>query len=81
MDNIDCSAYDGTDSRNYVKKLSNEQLKWLAKDLAYVDKSTPLIVAMHAQIYKPTSTGFAFDHDSANTRRCSRRWTATKSIS
>ena len=65
MDNIDCSAYDGTDSRNYVKKLSNEQLKWLAKDLAYVDKSTPLIV--HAQIYKPTSTGFAFDHDSANT--------------
>ena len=67
MDNIDCSAYDGTDSRNYVKKLSNEQLKWLAKDLAYVDKSTPLIVAMHAQIYKPTSTGFAFDHDAANT--------------
>ena len=67
MDNIDCSAYDGTDSRNYVKKLSNEQLKWLAKDLAYVDKSTPLIVAMPAQIYKPTSTGFAFDHDSANT--------------
>lgn len=67
MDNIDCSAYDGIDSRNYVKKLSNEQLKWLAKDLAYVDKSTPLIVAMHAQIYKPTSTGFAFDHDSANT--------------
>lgn len=67
MDNIDCSAYDGTDSHNYVKKLSNEQLKWLAKDLAYVDKSTPLIVAMHAQIYKPTSTGFAFDHDSVNT--------------
>lgn len=67
MDNIDCSAYDGTDPHNYVKKLSNEQLKWLAKDLAYVDKSTPLIVAMHAQIYKPTSTGFAFDHDSANT--------------
>ena len=67
MDNIDCSAYDGTDLHNYVKKLSNEQLKWLAKDLAYVDKSTPLIVAMHAQIYKPTSTGFAFDHDSANT--------------
>ena len=67
MDNIDCSAYDGTDSRNYVKKLSNEQLKWLAKDLAYVDKSTPLLVAMHAHIYKPTSTGFAFDHDSANT--------------
>lgn len=67
MDNIDCSAYNGTDSRNYVKKLSNEQLNWLAKDLAYVDKSTPLIEAMHAQIYKPTSTGFAFDHDSANT--------------
>ena len=34
MDDIDCSSYDGTESRNYVKSLSAEQLDWLAKDLA-----------------------------------------------
>lgn len=68
MDNIDCSAYDGTDSRNYVKKITNEQLNWLAKDLSHVDKSTPVIVAMHAQVYKPSILGgFTIDHDTSNT--------------
>lgn len=67
MDDIDCSTYDGTDSRIYVKRITNEQLNWLAKDLAHVDKSTPLIVSMHAQVFKPSGTGFVYDHDSANT--------------
>ena len=69
MDDIDCSNYDGTDSRNYVKSLSNEQLNWLAKDLSYVDKATPLVVAMHAQVFYPTASGFKIDHDAANTGR------------
>lgn len=68
MDDIDCSDYDGTDSRNYAKKLSQEQLDWLAKDLAHVDKTTPLVVVMHAQIFYPTTTGFKIDHDTANTQ-------------
>jgi len=67
MDDIDCSSYDGSESRNYVKKLTNEQLEWLRKDLAHVDKRTPVVVAMHAQVFKPTILGFAYDHDSANT--------------
>lgn len=67
LDDIDCSNYDGTDSRNYKKTLSNEQLNWLAKDLSYVDKTTPLVVAMHAQVFYPTTTGFKIDHDATNT--------------
>lgn len=69
MDNIDCSSYDGSTSRNYVKSLSAEQLDWLAKDLSYVAKTTPVVVAMHAQVFYPTTSGFKIAHDQVNTLR------------
>ncbi len=69
MDDIDCSSYDGSTSRNYVKNLSAEQLDWLAKDLSYVAKTTPVVVAMHAQVFYPTTSGFKIDHDPVNTLR------------
>ena len=69
LDDIDCSAYDGTESRNYKKTISSNQLNWLVKDLSYVDKSTPLVIAMHAQVFYPTVTGFKIDHDATNTSR------------
>lgn len=69
MDDIDCSSYDGSTSRNYVKSLSAEQLDWLAKDLSHVDKTTPVVVAMHAQVFYPTTSGFKIDHDLVNTLR------------
>ena len=69
MDDIDCSSYDGTESHNYVKSLSAEQLDWLAKDLSHVDKTTPVVVAMHAQVFYPTTSGFKIDHDPVNTLR------------
>lgn len=69
MDDIDCSSYDGSTSRNYVKSLSAEQLDWLAKDLSHVDKTTPVVVAMHAQVFYPTTSGFKIDHDPVNTLR------------
>lgn len=69
MDDIDCSSYDGTESRNYVKSLSAEQLDWLAKDLSHVAKTTPVVVAMHAQVFYPTTSGFKIDHDQINTLR------------
>lgn len=69
MDDIDCSSYDGTKSRNYVKSLSAEQLDWLAKDLSHVAKTTPVVVAMHAQVFYPTTSGFKIDHDPVNTLR------------
>uniref|UniRef100_UPI003FEEF8EC calcineurin-like phosphoesterase C-terminal domain-containing protein n=1 Tax=Alistipes shahii TaxID=328814 RepID=UPI003FEEF8EC len=69
MDDIDCSSYDGTESRNYVESLSAEQLDWLAKDLSHVAKTTPVVVAMHAQVFYPTTSGFKIDHDQVNTLR------------
>lgn len=69
MDDIDCSSYDGSTSCNYVKSLSAEQLDWLAKDLSHVDKTTPVVVAMHAQVFYPTTSGFKIDHDPVNTLR------------
>lgn len=69
MDDIDCSSYDGSTSRNYVKSLSAEQLDWLAKDLSHVAKTTPVVVAMHAQVFYPTTSGFKIDHDQVNTLR------------
>lgn len=69
MDDIDCSSYDGSTSRNYVKSLSAEQLDWLAKDLSHVAKTTPVVVAMHAPVFYPTTSGFKIDHDPVNTQR------------
>ena len=69
MDDIDCSSYNGSTTRNYVKSLSAEQLDWLAKDLSHVDKTTPVVVAMHAQVFDPTTSGFKIDHDQVNTLR------------
>lgn len=69
MDDIDCSSYDGSTSRNYVKSLSAEQLDWLAKDLSYVAKTTPVVVAMHVPVFYPTTSGFKIDHDQVNTLR------------
>jgi hypothetical protein len=42
--------------RNYVKGLTEGQIAWLKKDLALIsDKSTPIIVGMHAPMYdRPT---------------------------
>lgn len=68
LDDIDCSPYDGSDKRKYIKTLTSEQLEWLAKDLAHVAKSTPVVVATHAQIFYPSGTSdFKIDHDATNT--------------
>lgn len=62
LDNIDCSNYDGTTSRNYTSRVMDDQIEWLRKDLSYVDKNTPVIITMHAPLYKPNSTtGFTYD--------------------
>lgn len=50
LDNIDCSAYDGS-NRKYTEQLLADQIAWLKKDLSYVDKSTPIVLTMHAPMY------------------------------
>ena len=73
LDDIDCSNYDGTTSRNYVKNITSNQLAWLQQDLSYVDKNTPLIITTHAQIFYPSGVNaFALDGNVtrwANTRQ------------
>lgn len=36
--------------RNYLGKVNQDQMAWLAKDLATVDASTPIVLAMHIQL-------------------------------
>ncbi len=47
LDDIDCTN-DGTGNRTYVERVVDEQVEWLKKDLSYVSKDTPLVIAMHA---------------------------------
>ncbi len=45
-------------SRNYNAKLAEQQLRWLEKDLATVDASTPIVLATHIQLHNaPASNG------------------------
>lgn len=70
LDDIDCSEYDGTTSRNYVKRFTQEQIDWLQKDLSYVAKTTPLIIITHAQIFYPNGTD-TFKWDNSESTRMS----------
>lgn len=36
--------------RNYRAKVTDDQMAWLAKDLATVESSTPIVLAMHVQL-------------------------------
>ncbi len=56
LDDIDCSKYDGTESRSYVTSITDEQIEWLRKDLEYVSKSTPVVVTSHSNIFNAGGT-------------------------
>lgn len=55
LDDILCTNVGGAASakpeRSYYSEVTDEQLKWLAKDLFYVSKTTPVIVTSHAPVY------------------------------
>ena len=44
-------------SRNYDLYVEDAQLAWLAKDLAAVEKSTPIVVCMHAPLFTYNDNG------------------------
>lgn len=68
IDDIDCKNYKGGD-RDYVKALPQEQIDWLKKDLQHVDKSTPLVITTHAQIFYPSGNNtYKIDHDASSTK-------------
>ena len=39
----------------YDEDFTAAQMDWLKKDLAYVDKSTPVVISAHAPVYRPLS--------------------------
>ena len=55
LDDILCTNVGGAASakpeRSYYSEVTDEQLKWLAKDLSFVSKTTPVIVTSHAPVY------------------------------
>lgn len=61
LDNVDCANYVGGGDKNrdnqIAGKVYDPQFAWLAKDLQYVDKSTPLIVTMHVPVFNDASPG------------------------
>lgn len=57
LDNIQYLNTNGAEGvigdRNYNDLIVDNQMKWLEKDLAFItDSSTPVIVAMHANLYR-----------------------------
>ena len=56
MDNIDYNNVgSGSDLRSeYKRNYTAEQMAWLAKDLSYVDKSTPVFITSHAPLSVPS---------------------------
>ena len=38
--------------REYEQRVTPEQLEWLRKDLSHVDKTTPVVLCMHAPLWK-----------------------------
>lgn len=47
---------DDSHGRNHVASLTNDNLEWLRKDLAYVSRDTPVVVAMHAPLYNDNAS-------------------------
>ena len=66
LDDINCSRYDGTDSRNYFVDFTSDQLNWLSKDLKYVSKDTPIVLTTHAPIYYPNSWNTSYHENGVN---------------
>ena len=60
LDDILCTN-DGSgtsDSRKYSEKITDAQYAWLKKDLQFVDKNTPVVVSMHAPIFRDNSSTY-----------------------
>lgn len=53
LDNILCTNTSGKTAgdRHYMEDINSDNLEWLAKDLGFVGKGTPVILAMHAPMY------------------------------
>lgn len=58
LDDIYCTNTIGGASgdRHYVEQLCSDCINWLKKDLAYVDKMTPIVITMHSPVYNQSGS-------------------------
>ena len=67
LDDILCrNTLDGT--RSSWNEVDDDQMVWLRKDLSYVPKDTPVVVAMHAPLY--SSSGGFYLYNGLNLVKC-----------
>ncbi len=62
LDDIDCRGYDGSTLRNYFKSITKQQFDWLENDLKYVSQDSPVILSVHAPVFKPVSNTDKFTY-------------------
>ena len=60
---LDDVQYNNTSQgqRSFLPQISKEQLAWLKKDLEHVDRSTPVLVAMHVPLYRNDASGYIYN--------------------
>lgn len=58
LDDIYCTNTTGGtgNDRHYVEQLSGDGINWLKKDLALVEKTTPVVVMMHSPVFTQTGS-------------------------
>lgn len=51
LDNVDCTNNGTEDGRNYIGRVTQDQIDWLKQDLKHISKTTTVVVAMHVPLY------------------------------
>lgn len=54
LDNIECTNPGDGSTKTYKQTMVPDELEWLKKDLAFVARSTPVVVTMHCPLYNDT---------------------------
>lgn len=52
LDNMICTNPGDGKSRSVIAQMDDEQTAWLKQNLSYVDKDTPIVVALHVPVMK-----------------------------
>lgn len=79
LDDIECTN-DGSGAKaTYNTYLVKEQLDWLERDLSTISKNTPIVIAMHAPLYRANGDTYLKNADSL--LRCLEKFTRTYILS
>lgn len=64
-DNMICLNPGNGSAREVRGEIDNDQLEWLKKDLSYINKNTPIVLAAHIPIFNETVTNGTVNHSVA----------------